>query len=174
MVLRAQQGNGGAGLGQAVGVGESRIGKQFQCPLYQFQRHAPAAVCDALQGGDIAAVASLYAVDDARQHGGNQESVGDLFIRHQLQPVVRVKGGKQYDSPHRVDRAHQGRDAGDMIGRNADQLRISFVGGAEFHGPQDIAQQVRMAQQRRLGGRCGAAGEYLRRDAFPFPLFTGG
>ncbi len=182
MLLRTQQRDGRTGLGQAVGVGEAGLREEIQRAGDQFQRHPPAAVGDGLQGRQIRRYTGVHAGDDPGEHRRHHEGVGDALRRGKPEPVVRIEGRQQHDAALRVDGAEQRRDAGDVIGRHAHERRFVRSGRAKLYGAEDVRQQIRMAQYRRLRRRGGAAGEqlngdrvvgFVRRNVGFDPLFRG-
>jgi len=173
MIFRSEQGDRRAGFGETVGIGEAGLREQLERALDQLQRHAAAAVSDRLQRRQIGPLTGIHARNDAREHRRHDEGVAHALGRGELQPDIGIEGRQQHDAAHRVDRAHQRGDAGDVIRRHADQRRFLRCRRRELHGAEDVRQQIGMTQQGRLRRRRRAAGEDLHGNAFAFALVAG-
>ena len=160
MVIGGEQGDGRAGLGQPVGVHEIDLGQRPKRPLHQLGRHAPAAVGEMAQRRQVVA---LERGQHAAKHGGHHHGVGDLLVAGGAHPGLGLERGEVDDAASRVERAQHGRNAGDVVRRDADQLGLGGVTAEEVHRTEDVRDEVPVPQHRRLGLTGGATGEEQHR-----------
>ena len=76
--------------------------------------------------------------NDAPQHGGNDESGGDLLRARQFDPGFGREVGKLYGAAAGIDGTQHGGDSGDMVRRHTDQRGFRFVGRHELDGTEDV------------------------------------
>ena len=166
MLRGTQHGNGGTGLGQAVGIGEIRLRKQRHGLFDHGKRHLAAAVGERLEVRHPGGRFAFQRRDDAGKHGRHHEGRGDAFGAGGLDPCIGAEVRQLHDAPTGVYRAQRRRDAGDVVRRHANQRRIVFVRRHELDRTDDVRNQVLMAQHRGFGNAGGAAGEEQNADIF--------
>ena len=82
MIVGTEHGDGRAGLCQAVGVDEVDVGQQLHGPLDELDRHAPTAVGEVAQRGQVDAfVLALPTVALALAHTAAMTGNADSFDR---------------------------------------------------------------------------------------------
>ena len=155
MVLRAEQGDGRAGLGQPVRVDEIDPGPLPQRAFDERGRHGGAAVGERPQGRHRPV---FRAVDDPRQHGRHHHRAGDLFLPYRAEPFPRGEGFQHEGAAARVEVGDHVGDGGDVVRRHAHQRRLCVAGRRELHRAQHVGDQVLVAQQHALGLGRGPAG----------------
>ena len=158
MVLGTEHGDGGAGLGQPVGVDQADVGQLLEGPLDQGHRHAAPAVGQMAQGGQLL-VALDQDLEDAPEHGRHHHGVGDRLGRRQVHPGLGRELGQIDQAPARPHRGQHGRDAGDVVRRDAHQGGVVGVGPHELDRLEHVAGEVAVAQHGGLGLPRRPAGE---------------
>ena len=158
MILRAQHGNGRAGLGEPVRVGERGVREHGERPLQHRLRHPRAAVGQGAQRGH-AGGRTIEVIDDPGQHRRHHHRARDPLAAHRVQPCFRGEAGQVHDPPPRVEVRQNRPETGDVIRRGAHERRLVLAGRGELDGLQHVRGQVLMAQQHALRAGGGAAGE---------------
>ena len=158
VLVGGEHGDGGAGLGQPVGVDQVDVGHVGQCALDELERHAPAAVGEVPQGREVGA-RLLNGAQDPPQHGRHHHGVRDVLRRRQLHPGGGLEGRQIHDAAAGVERAQHRRDPGDVVRGHADQLRLGGLAAEELDARDDVRDEVAVTQDGRLGLRGGAARE---------------
>ena len=164
MFVRPEQCDGGTGFREAVSIGESSLRKERKRSLDELRRHAAAAIGDGAHCGYIRGGAGLPSSDDSPQHRRHQKRMGRLLGCGEPQPVIGIERREEQNPPHRIDRAQQGSNPGDVVGRYAHQRGFLLGSRTELDGTENVGEQVGMPQERRLRSRRGPAGEELNRD----------
>ena len=163
VVVGGQHGDGRAGLGQAVGVDEVHVRQQPQRPLDHRLRHPPAAVGERTQVRQRLA-ALLQHVRIRPSMVGTTIAWVICSAAAIVDPDLRREGRQVDGAPAAVDRGQHRRDAGDVVGRHADQRRLVLLGVHELDGRDHVGREVPVAQHRRLRLAGGAAGEQQHGD----------
>ena len=141
VVVGAEEGDGAAGLGEAVRVHEVGLGHEVQRALEHRLVHAGAAVREVAQRRDAQAGVGLHHLHDAGEHGGHHGGVGDALVAHDAEPVLRGEAGERHDAAADVGGAQQRGHAGDVerrhrhdgglvLARRAELERVEHVGRA--------------------------------------------
>ena len=102
MILGAEQGDGGGGFGEAIGVHEAGAGEQFQRLFEHGQRHSGAAVGERAQCGQLGG-ATVEMGDHSGEHGGHDHGLGDTFAAHGIDPDLGVEGIEVHDATAGVE-----------------------------------------------------------------------
>ena len=97
--------------------------------------------------------------DDAPQHGGNDESGGDLLRARQFDPGFGREVGELYGAAAGIDGAQHGGDSGDVVRRHTDQRGLRSVRRHEIDATEDVRDEMFLPQHRRLRRSRRAAGE---------------
>ncbi len=158
VVLGTEDGDGGAGLGQPVRVDQAHVGQLFEGPLDQGHRHAAPAIGQMAQRGQLL-VALDEDLEDAPEHGRHHHGVGDGLRGGQVHPGLGRELGQVDQAPARPHRGQHGRDAGDVVRRDAHQGGVVGVGPHELDRLEHVAGEVAMAQHGGLGLPRRPAGE---------------
>ena len=164
MILGPEKTDGGAGLGQPIGIREGNLRQSPHCPLDDRLGHRSTAIGDGPQRRRRRRARSLEPLHDACQHRGNDKRLRDAFGRDQLEPGGRVELRQHHDASSCVDRRQDRRDARDVIGRNRHERGLVLGGRAEFHRREHVRAQVTVTEHGGLRCTGGAAGEELHGD----------
>jgi hypothetical protein len=163
VVVGPQHGDGGAGLGEPVGVGELDVGQQVHHPLQHGGRRARPAIGQGPQAGQPATAATSAAgalehVGDARQHRGHDHGVGDAVPAHGPHPAGGVELAQVDEPAPQVEVAQEVGQPGHVVGRHAHEDGLVVARRPVLHGADHVRRQVPVAQHRGLGRGGGAAG----------------
>ena len=112
-----------------------------------------------MRHASVGCTACLQGFDNPRQHRRHNKGRGDIVLLCQFDPTLSAEIRQLNNMPSGVDRAHDRGDASDMIRRHADQGRICFRRTGKFHRRQNVAHQVFVPENRRLGLAGCAAGK---------------
>ncbi len=164
MILRTEQTDRRAGLGEAVRIREVDRGEEPHRALDHRSRHAAAPVRDRAQRRGPRLARALQIRDDARQHGGNEERLRCTLGGCELEPRSRIELGQDHHAPPGIGRGQERRDPGDVIRRHRDQRSLLFARAAELHRRKHVGAQVTVTEHGRLGCTGRAAREELDCD----------
>ena len=103
----------------------------------------------------------FHFLNNAGEHSRDDKGTGYGFFDTEAQPLRGIEIRQLHDLAAGVDVAHDSRDTGDVIGRYGDQCSFFFHGTHEFHRPEDVRNEMFMAQQGRFRCAGGTAGEEL-------------
>ena len=103
-------------------------------------------------------------LDDAREHGGNQERLRHALGGGKLEPRGRVELGQDHHAPRRIGRAQECRDPGDVIRRHRDQRGLLVARAAELDRRKHIGAEMCVAEHGGLWRTGRAAREELNGD----------
>ena len=163
MVVGAEQGDGGRGLGEPVGVHETGAREQLEGPLQHRQRHAGAAVGQRAQRGH-GGRRTVEVGHDPGQHGRHDHGLGDALTADGVEPDLWVEGVEVDDPAPGVDVRQQVGHARDVVRRHGHQRGLIGLGAGELDRADHVRGEVTVAQQRRLRGARGARGVEHHRD----------
>ena len=124
VVVGGEHGDGRAGLGQAVGVDEADVGQQRQRLAHQRQCDLRSAVGQRAQRRQRGRLGFEHG-DDAVEHGRHHRGRGDALVRRPGAPIRAASKLRQvHHLSARVQIRQRRADAGDVVGRHADQRRV--------------------------------------------------
>ena len=155
VVIGSEHGDRGAGLGEAVGVGERHVRKLLDHAFQQWCRGLGAAVRERAKARH-AAVVRFQHLADARQHRRYHHCVRDRLAPHRLHPLTGVELGQVHDPAPRVEVADQVRETGHVVRRDAHQHHLVGPGPAELDGADHIGGEVAVPEHSRLRRGGGA------------------
>jgi len=168
MILGAEQGNGRAGFGQPIGVHKRDMGQHRQRSRYHRFGHLSATVGQCFEGRQCLP-RFFHDVENAVEHGRHHHCMGDSFGCGLGDPLLGRESRQINDPAAAIGSGQHRRYASDVVGRNADQRRLPFIGSKELDCRHDIRGKVGMPQNRCLGLSGRAAGKKQYGDiAFAF------
>ena len=174
VVVGAEERDGAAGLGEAVGVDEVGLGHEVQGAFEDRGVHAGAAVREVPQGGDAGVGVGFHDLDDPGEHRGDHGRVGDALTPGDLDPFLGGEAREGHDAPADVGGAQHRGDARDVERRHRHDRGFVLAGAGELERVEHVREQLVVAQHRGLRrrrratreqqhrGRLGRAGELAR------------
>ena len=161
VVVGSEDGDGAAGLGEAVGVDEVDLGEEHQRAPEDRRVHLGAAVRQRPQRRDPQRLVGLHGLDDLAEHGRHEHGVGDALVARGDQPVLgrEAHAGHGHDAPTDVGVAEHRGDAGDVERRHHHDGGFVLAGRRELERVEDVGEQLVVLEDRGLGLGRRAAGE---------------
>jgi hypothetical protein len=108
--------------------------------------------------------AALGGAEDPLEHRGHDHRLGDPLADDGVDPRCRVEAREKHGPAPAVKRAQDRRHPGDVVRRNADELRFVVTCAKELDALDDVRSEMTVAQHGDLGIAGGATREQHHRD----------